>query len=91
MSPCIDAVDLRIKSSDTVTFPVTFPAISAFSAITFPSTIEVSPQATFDFEDISPITLPSNLILPDVLKFPSNHFHHLLCYLTRLDYPQLIF
>ena len=72
ISPWIDAVDFNIKSSETVTFPVTFPAISAFSAITLPSTTDVSPQATFEEEERSPITLPSNLTFPEVFKFPFN-------------------
>ena len=67
-----DKEDNDIKSSETLTFPVTFPAISAFSAITLPSTTDVSPQATLEEEERSPITLPSNLTFPEVFKFPFN-------------------
>ena len=34
--------------------------------------VEVSPQATFEDDLILPITFPSNLILPAVLRLPFN-------------------
>ena len=70
ISPWIEAVDFKINNSSTETYPVTFPAISAFSATTFPSTTDVSPQATLEDDERSPITLPSNLTFPEELKLP---------------------
>ena len=50
ISPLIIHEDFNINNSSTLTLPLTFPAISALTALTLPSTIDVSPQTILDFD-----------------------------------------